>query len=213
VIPSEETVAGLPAIESREAPPPKDRSNVVTIVAGLPRSGTSMMMQMLAAGGIPIYSDGQRAPDEDNPRGYLEHEKATQLHRDSGWVADARGKAVKIVAHLLPYLPGGQEYRIVFIHRALEEVTASQSAMLRRLGRKGAQLGETQLARVFAGQLVRVQEWLKRADGVHVLAMQYAKVLEDPATAADRLAGFLGTPFDRAAAAAGVDPGLRRQKA
>src|SRR5438067_7880099 len=129
-------VAGLPGMERQESAPPADRSKVVTIVSGLPRSGTSMMMQMLAAGGIAAYSDGKRTPDEDNPRGNLEHEKATQLHRDTSWVREARGQVVKIVAHLLPYLPAGEEYRIVFMHRALEEVTASQSAMLKRLGRE-----------------------------------------------------------------------------
>src|SRR5262249_58587410 len=129
------------------------------------------------------------------------------------WVAEARGKAVKIVAHLLPYLPGGEEYRIVFMHRPLEEVTASQAAMLKRLGRRGGALNEDNLARVYAGQLVRVQEWLKKAAGVWVLPMHYAQVLEDPTGAALRVAEFVGAPFDRAAAAASVDPGLRRQKA
>jgi hypothetical protein len=171
-----------------------------------------MMMQMLAAAGLEAYADGRRAADEDNPRGYFEHEQATQLHRDTSWVANARGKAVKIVAHLLPYLPPGEQCRIVFMHRALEEVTASQSAMLRRLGRKGAAIGERQLARVYSGQLVRVQEWLKRAPGVHVLPVAYAQVLDDPAGTARRLAAFLGTPFDLESAAACVDPALRRQR-
>jgi len=205
--------AGLPGTERQESAPPADRSRVVTIVSGLPRSGTSMMMQMLTAGGIPVYSDGKRIPDEDNPRGYLEHEKATQLHRDTSWVPEARGRVVKIVAHLLPYLPAGEEYRIVFMHRALEEVTASQSAMLQRLGREGGGLGEKQLARVYAGQLVRVQDWLKRAPGVHVLHVQYGEALEDPAATAERLGEFLGEPFERSRAAGAADPGLRRQRA
>lgn len=203
--------AGLPGIEAGPALPPKDRARMVTIVAGLPRSGTSMMMQMLAAGGITPYTDEKRVPDEDNPRGYLEHDHATQLHRDASWIPEARGKVVKIVAHLLPYLPPGEEYRVVFMHRALEEVTASQTAMLKRLGRKGGGLGEKEMARVFAGQLVRVQEWLKRSPDIQVAALQYAQVLEDPNTAADRLAAFLGEPFDKAKAAASVAPALRRQ--
>lgn len=203
--------AGLPGFDARVAPPLATRANVVTIVSGLPRSGTSMMMQMLAAAGIEIFADHTRAADEDNPRGYFEHEKATQLHRDTAWISDARGKAVKIVAHLLPYLPAGQPCRVVFMHRALDEVTASQSAMLRRLGRKGGRLGEKQLARVYAAQLVRVQEWLKRADNVHVLPVSYAQVVDDPASTARRLAVFLGAPFDESAATAAVDPKLRRQ--
>jgi hypothetical protein len=203
---------GLPGMEGGEVTPPADRSRVVTVVSGLPRSGTSMMMQMLAAGGIAPFTDDRREADADNPRGYLEHEKATQLHLDSSWLAEARGKAVKIVAHLLPYLAEGEEYRVVFMHRALAEVTASQSAMLERLGRRGGGLAEQEMARVFAGQLVRVQEWLKRAPHVKVMAMPYAQVLEDPAGAAARLAAFLGEPFDRAKAAASVVPALWRQR-
>jgi hypothetical protein len=170
-----------------------------------------MMMQMLAAGGVAPYADGQRAADADNPRGYFEHARAIELHRDASWLPEARGKAVKIVAQLLPHLPAGEEYRVVFLHRALEEVTASQKAMLTRLGRAGAALDEAEMARVFAGQLVRVYEWLKRAPHVHVLTLQYAHVLEDPAAAAASLAAFLGDPFDKVKAAASVEPSLRRQ--
>ena len=97
------------------------------------------------------------------------------------------------------------------MHRELEEVTASQTAMLRRLGRQGGQIGEKDLARVFAAQLVRVQEWLKRTAGVYVLPVQYAQVLSDPAASAARLAMFVGAPFDAAKSAASVDPSLRRQ--
>ena len=168
-------------------------------------------MQMLAAGGVEPYTDGRRPADSDNPRGYFEHAKATGLHKDSSWLPEARGKAVKIVAQLLPYLPSGEEYRIVFLHRALDEVTASQKAMLARLGRTGGVLDEAAMASVFAAQLVRVHEWLKRAPQVHVLTLPYAQVLEDPAAASTALAGFLGEPFDRAKAAASVDPSLRRQ--
>jgi predicted AlkP superfamily phosphohydrolase/phosphomutase/tetratricopeptide (TPR) repeat protein len=200
-----------PAMAASVAPPPKDRSVVVTIVSGLPRSGTSMMMQMLAAAGIEPYHDDRREADEDNPRGYFEHEKATRLHQNASWVGEARGKTVKVVAHLLPYLPAGHEYRIVFMHRQLQEVTASQTAMLKRLGRKGGALDERKLARVYAGQLVRVEEWLKRAAEVHVLPVQYDQVLADPAEAARRLAAFLGTPFRADEAAAAVAPALRRQ--
>jgi hypothetical protein len=124
---------------------------------------------------------------------------------------DARGEAVKLVAQLLPYLPMNEEYRVVFMHRASTEVTASQSAMLRRLGRKGGVLRDKQLTRVYSGQLVRVQEWLQRAPGVHVLPVAYAQVLSEPAGTAKRLAEFLGKTLDEAAAAACVDPGLRRQ--
>ena len=107
--------------ERAPADAPADRSRVITVVTGLPRSGTSMLMQALAGGGLSPYTDERRAPDEDNPRGYLEHEEAAGLHRDASWIPRARGKAVKIVAHLLPHLPPGEEYRVVFLHRNLEK--------------------------------------------------------------------------------------------
>ena len=111
----------------------------ITIVSGLPRSGTSMMMQMLQAGGLPAFTDAKRAADGDNPRGYLEHEKATQLARDSDWIAEARGHAVKIVAQLLLYLPRDERYRVI-LDRDIE-IVGSQNAMLDRLPDRWRSLG------------------------------------------------------------------------
>jgi predicted AlkP superfamily phosphohydrolase/phosphomutase/Flp pilus assembly protein TadD len=204
----------LPApMESTAIDPPADRSKVVTIVAGLPRSGTSMMMQMLAAAGIEPFTDDKRLPDADNPRGYLEHEKATALHQDTSWIPEARGKVVKIVAHLLRFLPTGEQYRVVFMHRGLDEVVASQKVMLARLKRKGGDLSEDRLRAVYTGQLVQVQTWLRRRPDIAVLSVDYAGALSDPAATAARLHAFLGDRFDVAAASAAIDPKLRRQKA
>jgi hypothetical protein len=172
-----------------------------------------MMMQILAAAGLAPYTDDKRLPDEDNPHGYFEHERAMRLHEDPSWLAEARGKAVKIVAQLVPYLPPGERYRVILMHRDLREVMASQRVMLQRLGRKGAGLSEEALKSVFTRQLVRVQTWLRHRPEISVLAIHYAAALADPAGTAERLAGFVGAPFDRCAAAAAVDPSLRRQKA
>ena len=202
---------GLPQFDRSEVAPPADRSRVVTIVAGLPRSGTSMAMQMLTAAGVPAYVDEHRPPDTDNPRGYFEHEQATRLHRDASWIPQARGKAVKIVAHLLPYLPEGEQYRLIFTHRDMREVVASQKAMLERLGRKGGELAGARLMRAYTQQLVRVQAWLRRRAAIPVLAVSYAEALASPAATAARMARFLGEPFDAAAAAAAIEPSLRRQ--
>jgi predicted AlkP superfamily phosphohydrolase/phosphomutase/tetratricopeptide (TPR) repeat protein len=202
------------AIWGREGTaPPEDRSTVVTIVSGLPRSGTSMMMQMLASAGIPAYTDDLRAADEDNPRGYFEHKNATLLHKDSSWIPDARGKVVKIVGHLLPHLPPGERYRIVFMHRNLQDVVASQGAMLKRLERRGGRLSGDGLAKAYGSQLVRIEEWLKRAPHVDVLGVSYEQAVSAPVETASRLAMFLGNPFDAPRAAASVEPGLQRQRA
>jgi hypothetical protein len=203
----------LPAFDRSDAAPLADRSHAVVVVAGLPRSGTSMMMQALAAGGVEPYTDRKRTADEDNPRGYFEHERATRLHQDAAWLPEARGKAVKIVAHLLPFLPPGEDYRIIFMHRDLREVVASQRAMLERPGRQGGGLAAARLMRVFTQQLVRVQAWLQRQPGMPVLAVNYGEAMADPAGTAARLARFLGAPFDESAAAAAIDPALQRQRA
>jgi hypothetical protein len=207
-----QAVEPAPAVLSRWSDPPADRSRVVTVVAGLPRSGTSMMMQMLAAGGIAPYTDGRRMADEDNPRGYLEHERATRLQEDASWIPEARGKAVKVVATLVRHLPPDEEYRIVFMMRNLDEVIASQRAMLERLGRKGARLTDRALQRTYAAHLVQVQQWLRAHPKIAVLPVDYAEAVGNAAQVAEEIARFVGGRFDMAAAAAAVDGGLRRQK-
>jgi hypothetical protein len=170
-----------------------------------------MMMQMLEKGGVQPFTDATRAPDADNPRGYFEHELAMQLHQSAAWLSDVHGKAVKIAAPLLPYLPADQEYRLIFMHRPLGEVIASQRAMLARLGRAGARLDDHALTRAFTSQLVRVQKWLGRREEIPVLAVAYEEAIADPTAIATRLAGFLGAPFDTTIAASAVDASLRRQ--
>src|SRR5262245_1578090 len=132
----------------------------VAIVSGLPRSGTSMMMRMIAAGGVPVLGDGVRAPDEDNPLGYFEFEPVKATRRDAAWVADARGKVVKLVHALVPDLPGGFRYRVVMMHRDLDEVLASQAKMLARSGHREGAAPPDLLKRAYATQLRDVAAWL-----------------------------------------------------
>jgi hypothetical protein len=170
-----------------------------------------MTMQMLAAAGLEPYTDRKRVADEDNPRGYFEHEQAARLHEDSSWIPTARGKVVKIVPQLLPWLPPGEEYRVVFMWRDLEEVVASQKAMLARAGRAGAELDDGKLMRAYRTQLLDIQERLHRIPGCQVVAVNYSEVLADPGRTVSLLARFLGEPFDRGHALESVDGGLRRQ--
>jgi predicted AlkP superfamily phosphohydrolase/phosphomutase/tetratricopeptide (TPR) repeat protein len=184
---------------------------IITIVSGLPRSGTSMMMQILVAGGIAPYTDGLRAPDIDNPHGYFEHEQATQLASDARWLPQARGKVVKIVAPLLPRLPETEYYRIVLMHRDLTEVIASQRAMLQRLGRSGGALRKEALADSLTLQMEQVKRWYSGHARVQVLPLDYAEVLAEPDLACQQLADFLGRPLDRAAMRKAIVPALRHQ--
>ena len=201
---------------SRPPLPLPRRAETVMVVTGLPRSGTSMMMQMLAAGGVPVFADDHRPADASNERGYLEHELARRLAVDGSWVPQARGKAVKLVAQLVPHLPRNQKYRVVMMHRPLDEIIASQKKMLSRLGKEGGRIADEALKATFARQVSQVRSMLVhlRKEGVlDVLDVKYHDVLEDPSKVAERIAAFLGEGFDASRAAAAVDPSLRHERA
>ena len=184
----------------------------VVIVSGLPRSGTSMMMQMIEAGGVAVLSDARRAADDDNPRGYYEYEPVKATRKDASWVADAAGKVVKVVHLLLMDLPGDHRYRVVFMRRPLEEVLKSQTAMLQRQGQAGANLSPEQLGKAFGQQLDKVAGWLAGQSNFDVLYVEHGQVLADPQAQAGRINAFLGGELDEAAMAAVVDPSLYRQR-
>jgi predicted AlkP superfamily phosphohydrolase/phosphomutase/tetratricopeptide (TPR) repeat protein len=182
------------------------------IVSGLPRSGTSMMMQMLEAGGVALYTDGSRAPNEDNPKGYYEHEKAKQLERDNSWLSETAGKAVKIVAQLLGNLPRTDvlDYRVIFMERDLKEVLKSQKAMIKRQGKPGTRLTDERLWAVFHKQVQQARAILalKR---IPALCLDYNTVLQHPAETAARVNAFLGGSLDEAKMLKAVEPRLKRQ--
>jgi predicted AlkP superfamily phosphohydrolase/phosphomutase/tetratricopeptide (TPR) repeat protein len=198
-------------IPNRLALQPKlDISDTVTIVTGLPRSGTSMMMQMLAAGGIPALSDGQRAPDKSNPRGYFEFEPVKRLKQDSSWIPSARGRAVKIIAQLLPHLPRGN-FRVIFMERDLREVVDSQKQMLARNGSVDATLGDGQLMKVYATQLAMVGKLLHNS-ALPVLRVDYRQCVENPASVAGDIHRFLGGKLCLDSMTRAVDQSLYRQR-
>lgn len=172
-----------------------------------------MLMQLLVAGGMTPLTDGLRVADEDNPRGYYEYERATHLHEDKAWVPEARGKVVKLVLPLVPFLPRNENYRLILIQRDLAAVVASQERMLSRLGREeqGAHLTTEMLMREYCSQEHRVLQWLEARPGIAVLSLEYDAILRDSMGSAEAVATFLGRPFDTEAAAQAVDPTLKRQ--
>jgi len=184
----------------------------VTVVSGLPRSGTSMAMQMLVAGGLAPMTDEARRADESNPRGYLELEAVKRTGRDAGWVSEAGGKAVKVVHALLGSLPAGPAYRVVLMRRPMGQVLASQGAMLARWGGAGAGLPADRLAAVYEGQLRQAVEAVRTREGFSLLEVSYEAVLADPRREAERVAAFLDGRVDPAGMAGAVDRGLRRQR-
>jgi hypothetical protein len=190
----------------------KTTDPVVTIVSGLPRSGTSLMMQMLQAGGMMLLSDGRRVPDEHNPCGYFEHESVKHSHRDLSWLTQAEGKAVKVIHLLLRQLPSDRNYQVIFMLRDLDEVVASQRVMLQQQGLSPARLTDADLARVFAQQLDQVGHWLREQPNFRVLYVHYQDVIGHPAVAAKQINHFLGGNLRAASMAGAVNPSLHRQR-
>ncbi|HUL77458.1 MAG TPA: sulfotransferase family protein [Vicinamibacteria bacterium] len=186
----------------------------IVVVSGLPRSGTSMVMKMLEAGGLPVLTDGLRTADEDNPMGYYEIERVKNLgqEHDKSWLAGARGKGIKVISFLLKSLPSRFNYRVVFIRREMEEVLASQRKMLARRGEAEATPPERMRA-LFDDDLWRAGYQLKRRPEFETLELHYSAVLARPLEEARRLAAFLGGGLDAKAMAAAVDPQLYRNRA
>lgn len=184
----------------------------VSIVSGLPRTGTSMMMKMIDAGGIPALTDNIRAADEDNPKGYYEYEPVKKTKQDSSWVEGAVGKVVKLVHLLLLDLPTTYEYRVVFTRRHLDEVVASQDVMLERLGKGGGDIKKEDLIRVYEAQLRKVDAYLEAQRAFSVLHVNYNEIVKDPAPSVTKINEFLGGDLDTAAMMAVVDPKLYRQR-
>lgn len=199
-----------------DAEVPEDHADLeMVVVTGLPRSGTSMVMQMLRAGGVRPFTDGARDADANNPRGYFEHDRVRALPHDTGWLADADGLAVKVVAPLATMLPAGPQYHVIWVERDLDEVIRSQATMLEREDRPV--VDEATLREVYSQHLGRTGAWTRDAPRARGLKLRHAAVLADPVAAAERVAAFLdgagvlaGRSFDVAAAAAAVDPSLYR---
>ena len=185
----------------------------IVVVSGLPRSGTSMMMKMLEAGGLPVMTDNLRTADEDNPRGYFEFERVKQIESDREWLPEARGRVVKMISALLKHLPGDHRYRVIFMQREMGEILASQRQMLVRRGEDTERIDDREMARLFARHLSQIESWLASQPHMDVLYVRYSDVVAAPATQAARVNAFLGGRLDEPAMVQAVDPGLYRQKA
>lgn len=185
----------------------------IVVVSGLPRTGTSMMMQMLAAGGVEPVTDGLRPPDDDNPEGYLEYEPVKDLEHatDRAWLHDARGRAVKIIAFLLEHLPETHNYRVVFMNRKLDEVLVSQSTMLDRRG-EADETEDARMRQLYINHLARTKTMLSHRPHFEVHHVRYPEVIRDPRGNARNVSRFLGGGLDVDAMADVVNPELYRNR-
>lgn len=186
--------------------------NYLTIVSGLPRSGTSMMMQMLDKGGIPALIDHVRTADEDNPKGYYEFEAVKQTKKDATWLKDAPGKVVKMVHLLLLDLPPNRDYRVVFMRRDLKEVVKSQNKMLERNQKGGGDLPDDKIIEVFKMQLAKVYKWVADHQNFKMLEVNYNDMLKTPEPVVARINEFLDGNMNTAAMLNVIDPTLYRNR-
>jgi len=171
-----------------------------------------MLMRMLESGGLPIVTDGIRAADRDNPKGYYEFEAVKRLDRDSSWLPDAYGKALKVIYLFLYNLPTNHPYKVLFVRRTLDEVVASQKLMLRARQEEGGRLSDQQLMESFDLQLQRLYAWLKRQQNFATLYLDHHEVLSAPEKAVVEITSFLGLKLDQEAMVSAVDPSLHRNK-
>ncbi|MBM3676218.1 MAG: sulfotransferase [Actinobacteria bacterium] len=185
----------------------------IVIVSGLPRSGTSMMMKMLDAAGIPIMTDAVRTADVDNPKGYFELERVKELEKDPdrSWVREARGKALKVISFLLKDLPDDNAYRIVFMRRDIDEVLASQNKMLVHRGEQDT-TDDAVMAEAYRNHLAAVRIMARKKDNWSIVEIRYDEAIRDPAAVARKVNAFLGGRYDVQRMVEAVDEKLYRNR-
>ncbi len=189
------------------------KSKTVIIVSGLPRSGTSMMMRMLAAGGLEVVQDDIRQPNADNPKGYYEFERVKKLSDgDVEWLATAQGRVVKVIAALLMHLPNSYSYKVLFMRRRMAEILASQRKMLVRRGEDPHKVDDVEMTRLFEQHLAQVYAWMEQQSNVDYVDISYNAMLADPVGLIKEVQAFLGRDLDTAAMAAIVEPTLYHQR-
>jgi len=184
---------------------------MITIVSGIPRSGTSLMMQMLSAGGLPLLTDDLRLPDQSNPRGYCEWAPVKSLARAPEVIDTAEGKVVKVVSWLLPVLPTQHQYRVIFMCRPLEEIVASQDKMLERMGKTAPDKPKESFID-FQKHLNHIRGWLAKQPNIEVLYVEYASILANPQQIANTVSAFLKKKLDVENMSHQVDESLYRER-
>lgn len=168
----------------------------IVVVSGLPRSGTSMMMKMLAEGGLPVVTDQLRGADEDNPNGYFELESVKQMSAgEVAWLPEAGGKVVKVISALLEYLPTVHTYKIIFMERELPEILASQRKMLERRNEL-LPVDDVEIEQQFRKHLSVVKPWLVRQPNMDVMYVSYNALMSDPEPICRRVVEFIHAPLD-----------------
>lgn len=178
-----------------------DRQEII-VVSGLPRSGTSMMMRMLVAGGLAALTDDRRQPDAHNPFGYFEYDPVRRIAEDDAWLGMAEGKAVKIVVPLLMRLPRDTPCKVILMRRDLLATAASQNRMIAAAGGDPGDVGDWMTRLAALDQ--EAQGWCAKLPAGRSLVVSFEDTLREPQGAAATVAAFLGSGLDVAAMAGAV---------
>lgn len=190
-----------------------DISKKIVVVSGLPRSGTSLMMMMLDAAGIPPMQDNIREADVDNPKGYYEYERVKEMPKgDTAWVKNAKGKAVKVITALLEHLPKKHKYDVIVMRREMDEILASQTKMLERRGEDTNKISDDEMSDLFSKHFDKVMAWIKTQRNIRFVEVSYNNLLENPEEEINKVNAFLGGELDTAAMKGQIDPKLYRQR-
>ncbi len=185
----------------------------VIIISGLPRSGTSMMMKMLEAGGLAVLTDNIRVADVDNPKGYYEFERVKALDKgDVVWLPEAQGKVVKVISALLKHLPSNYRYQVIFMQRNMAEILASQKKMLVRRNEPTDKVSDEKLAGLYKKHVADITDWLQKQENITVMYVSYNDFLENPLHYVEQVNQFLDGVLDVGKMIDVVDPTLYRQR-
>jgi hypothetical protein len=185
---------------------------MITVVTGIPRSGTSLMMQMLQAGGMQLLIDEHRRADASNPKGYFEFELVKHISKNSFWINNAEGKAVKIIIPHLFHVPLMHDYKILFMERKIEQIIKSQTIMLNRKNNNVTELENQKLATIFKKQLIVAKKWIKTQHRMRTLYISYNGLIEDRGFIVDKIIKFLEITLDKQGMLNTIDKNLYRQR-
>jgi hypothetical protein len=193
----------------------RNRGEPIVVVSGLPRSGTSMLMRMLEAGGLAILSDAQRTADVDNPKGYFELDRIKHLEKeqDKSYLRAGRGKALKAISFLIKDLPDENDYRVIFMRRDLDEVLVSQEKMIARLDQGDTSADKEAMKEAYRNDIVRTRVHCRKRPNFELIEIHYKAAIEDPAAASRNVNEFLGGGLDEAAMREAIDASLYRNRA
>jgi len=184
----------------------------IAVVSGLPRSGTSMMMEMLEKGGLEVLTDNLRKPDEDNPKGYYEFERVKQLPDDTAWLDEAEGKAVKVLGELIKHLPGDYHYKIVFMERNLEEIIESQTKMLKRKGEDPDDISKDELRDTFKEYRKILKKQISSSPNMEVIYISYNDIMSHPEPVVESISAFFDGDLDKNKMLSVIDEELYRNR-